>query len=314
MNGTINGFRRFGEVCVCRPDVPSCSDTPGGIERVARLLWERSADYVKSWDDDRSTRRMRSGEIMDIARIKSSTYENVTVDCPLCEEEVTLNRASDLNTLMPISGRRTSCPRCEGEFWLNGDTAAEKHEAIIFDCHDLLKNKKYMSCIVNVCQAYEMFFSLYLRVNLVYVPFGSARGDCYASSDRLNELLQELSRVTAARTFVQMRGIFLSLAINPNRPSDLDESEALINALRDYRCPKDAELESWPKMQISRFLMRVKRTRINELRNKVVHKHGYRPKRDEAERALKEARSVLFPLTNWFDLHDNINWYLKSQQ
>ena len=37
---------------------------------------------------------------------------------------------------------------------------------------------------------------------------------------------------------------------------------------------------------------------------------GYRPKRDEAENALQEARSILFPLTWRLNLHDDVNLYL----
>ena len=251
---------------------------------------------------------------MHIARIKLSGYENVVVDCPLCNRELILNRVSDLNTLRPISGTRASCPRCGGEFWLNSDTSNERHEAIILDCHDLLRAKKYMNCILNVCQAYEMFFSLYLRVNLLYVPFGSERRKSGDSLDKLNYLFRNLSAVTEKLTFAPMRDVFLHLVINPNRSSNLDESEALINALPNYACPEEAELENWPDKQISGLLIRIRRTQIHKLRNKVVHKEGYRPMNSEAEGALREARAVLFPLTARLDLHDDINWYVQGEQ
>ncbi|MDE0372200.1 MAG: hypothetical protein OXI73_06620, partial [Rhodospirillales bacterium] len=95
-----------------------------------------------------------------------------------------------------------------------------------------------------------------------------------------------------------------------NRPADLDESESLIDTLRDRGCPKDTELANWPDKKMARLLVGVKQTKINELRNKVVHKDGYRPRKVEAEAAVKEARSILFPLTSRLDLHDDINSYL----
>jgi len=59
--------------------------------------------------------------------------------------------------------------------------------------------------------------------------------------------------------------------------------------------------------------MMLKETGISALRNKVVHKSGYRPTRDEAEQAHEEAQSILFPLTWLLDLHDEINWYMMRQ-
>lgn len=248
------------------------------------------------------------------SRIKLSGYENVVVGCSLCKRELVFNRASDLNTVEPIGGARVSCFECEGEFWINGDTVNERHETIIFDCHDLLNGKRYMNCIPNICQAYEMFFGLYLRVNLVYVPFGSGRSKGDASLDKVNDLFLSLSEATKELTFRQMRDIFLRLAISPNSPADLDGSEAAINVLQNHKCPKDTELENWPDKQMSLLLMKVKRTRIIELRNKVVHEDGYRPKKEEAEGALKEARSVVFPLTARLELRDDINSYLLPRQ
>ena len=61
--------------------------------------------------------------------------------------------------------------------------------------------------------------------------------------------------------------------------------------------------------KVANFLINLKKTRVNILRNDVVHKIGYRPTRDEAENAVEEARSSLFPLTNCLDLHDDVNWY-----
>ncbi|MCY4002147.1 MAG: hypothetical protein OXF33_00335 [Rhodospirillales bacterium] len=246
--------------------------------------------------------------------IKSSGYENVIVDCPLCERELIFNRVSDLNTTEPIGGTRVSCSKCKGDFWISGDTINERHETIIFDCYDLLRTKRYMNCILNICQAYEMFFSLYLRVSLVYVPFGSGRSKGDASPDKVNDLFLSLSEATKELTFWRMRDIFLRLAISPNSPADLAGSEAAINVLQNHKCPKDAELENWPDKQISLLLMKVKRTQINVLRNKVVHKDGYRPKKEEAEAAVREARSILFPLTYRLDLHDDINSYLQPRQ
>ena len=246
--------------------------------------------------------------------IKSSGYENIVVDCPLCNHEFVLNRATDLDTFEPISGTDVFCQKCGKGFWINGDSVNERHEAMIFDCHDLLKTKRYMNCILNVCQAYEMFFSLYLRVNILYIPFGKNIGQKRNSLDQFNQLYMQLSDETEKFGFAKMRDVFLRLAVQRDRPSGLDEAQGYIGALSKYSRPKDREIEFLPDKGIAALLIHIKQTRINELRNDVVHKRAYRPKRVEAEDAVAEARAVLFPLTFRLNLHDDLNWYFSGDR
>ena len=248
------------------------------------------------------------------AKIKYSDYENIVVDCPRCGHELVFNRASDLCTFEPIFGANVSCFDCKGGFWLNGDSVNERHEAIIYSCHDLLEAKRYMNCILNVCQAYEMFFSLYLRVKLLYVPFGANSNRGSKALAKMNQLSRELSRKTKKFTFWKMRNLFLYLAIDSIPSSNLGESETYIDALANSNPPEDAELNSLVDRKLAHFLVRIRRTNIHELRNEVVHKEGYRPTRTEAEDALGEALSVLLPLTWQFDVHDDVNWYCKGSR
>ena len=92
---------------------------------------------------------------------KVSEYENIVVDmsCPMCNDEISFNRASDLQTFEPVAGANVSCYRCSGEFWINGDSINERHNALLFDCNEHLFAKRYMNCILNVSQAYEMFLA-----------------------------------------------------------------------------------------------------------------------------------------------------------
>ena len=247
-------------------------------------------------------------ETKPTAKAKSTGYENIEVDCPLCGQECIFNRASDLCTLEPIAGIDVVCEKCKIGFWLTGDTVNERHEMLIFDCHDLLKRKRYISCILNLCQAYEMFFSLYLRVTLLYKPFGSNSDWDSADLCHLNQLFQILEQKIKPFGFEKMRGCFLRLIIDSNPPSTLDEARNYMQKL-DPRPPKDVELKSVTDTALVSLLIRIKEVAIHELRNKVVHKVGYHPKRDEAEKALQEARSILFPLTWRLNLHDDVNLY-----
>ena len=247
---------------------------------------------------------------MPTASPKYAGYENMIVDCPLCDCELVFNRASDLCTFTPISGTNVSCFECEESFWLNGDSADERHETILFDCYDLLKSKRYMNCILNVCQAYEMFFGLYLRVELIYKPFFHSSDEETASLDRLNDLYRRLEKTTEKYAFQDMRDLFLERVTDSVSPGNLDEAEGIIISIcKRKKVPRDHKIESVRDTKLSELLIIVEKTEINVLRNKVVHKSGYRPTRDEAEQAHEEAESILFPLTWLLDLHDEINWY-----
>ncbi len=241
------------------------------------------------------------------ARIKDSGYENVIVDCPGCQHELVFNRASDLGTLKPISGKAVSCEQCNRQFWLNGDHISERHETLLFDCHDLLGRKRYMHCVINICQAYEMFFSLYLRVNLLYKPFALQYREIRNSIAILSQLSILLEKRTEKFTFNCWKAIFLRHMITSAAPKSLDDAREVIKSIDRPTLVKDKEITSSFQGALGMHLQTVKNTKVNNLRNKVVHKSGYRPTSETAEKMLQEARSILFPLTHILDLHDDIN-------
>ncbi|MSO19043.1 MAG: hypothetical protein EXQ56_01035 [Acidobacteria bacterium] len=116
-------------------------------------------------------------------------------------------------------------------------------------------------------------------------------------------------------TFVRMRALFLRQLLSGISPKSLLEAESAIAALGNrLREPTPEELEAHPDKQLVALLKSVKEIKINNLRNQVVHKHAYRPTRYEAEAALEESRSVLFPLGHRLHLHDEINWYVSLKK
>ena len=181
---------------------------------------------------------------------------------------------------------------------------------LIYDCHELLQRKRYMYCIINLCQAYEMFFSLFLRVKLLYEPFGHSLNRGSNTLKFMNELRHDLETKIGRFTFEKMRSVFLRLVIESNPPATLHEAGKYISELSPM-LPKDSEVKSVTDRSLVDYLMRVKGTHINKLRNKVVHKAGYRPTREEAEKELQEAGSVLFPLTRRLNLRDDVNLYMR---
>ncbi len=247
-----------------------------------------------------------------IARIKKASYENIVAKCPWCGKMNIFNRASDLGTFEPISGRCVSCQSddCGKSFRIIGDRVNCKHEMLIIDCYELLEKKHYMNCILNLSLAYEMFFSLFMRVMLVYKPFVF---ETNRDIHQLNQLMNMLRKKLNNYAFDKMRNLFLNQIISGSQPANLLEAEREIKSLDErLNTPKDLEIDGIIDRQLVAVLKAIKKTAINRIRNRVIHKEAYRPTRKEAERAIEETRSLLFPLTDYFDLHDDINWYMRK--
>jgi hypothetical protein len=255
-----------------------------------------------------------------IANKKRTSYENFIAECPWCGEENIFNRASDLQTFEPIAGHDVSCQSvdCDKPFRIVGDSVNSPHEMLIYDCYELVEQKNYMNCILILTQAYEVFFSLFFRVELLDQPFGTDLDQPFGTDlDQeladLNRLSEELHDKIKEHTFTRMRALFLQHMVTGHSPENLAEAAAVVAALPDRPGdPKDAAIESLGDAKLVFLLKALKATSIHTLRNRIVHKQAYRPNRKEVEVALKEARSILFPLTSHLRLYDDINWYMRK--
>jgi hypothetical protein len=247
-----------------------------------------------------------------IAKNRRTSYENFVAQCPCCGKDCIFNRASDLHTFEPIAGLDVSCQSndCRKPFRIVCDSVNSAHEMLIFDCYELIENKHYMACILSLAQAYEVFFSLFFRVELLYKPFSSDPDQHIAA---LNQLSKELQKRIEKHAFAPMRRLFLSHIVTSRSPKTLAEASGLVSALPDHpEDPKDTAIESLGNAKLVSLLKALKGTNIHKLRNQIVHKSAYRPTRDEVDEALRETRSILFPLTSQLQLHDEINWYTKA--
>lgn len=114
-----------------------------------------------------------------------------------------------------------------------------------------------------------------------------------------------------------MRKLFLYLATNQIASRSLSKSEILIKSFpkQPFRIKDceiditDYEIDAVRNTKLRALLKDLEGVRINGLRNKVVHKQAYRPHRNEVKCALRETRRVLFSLSSYLKLHDDINWY-----
>jgi hypothetical protein len=247
-----------------------------------------------------------------LASKKRTSYENFVAECPHCGRESIFNRASDLHTFEPIAGRDVSCLNvpCGKPFRIVGDSVNNRHEMLIYDCSELVERKHYMNCILSLAQAYEVFLSLFFRVELLYKPFGA---DPNLDLTEMNRLDEELQKKTKEHTFLRMRALFLRHMVTGRSPKNLSESAGVIAALPDRPGePEDAAIKGLSDAKLVLLLMALKATKINTLRNRIVHKQAYRVTREEAESALRETRSILLPLSHRLQLYDDINWYMKS--
>lgn len=244
------------------------------------------------------------------ARRRRTSYENFTAECPWCGGENVFNRVSDLREVTPIAFRTVAClnPECGKQFNINGDTVNPAYQMLLLDCHELLDLKHYMNCVLSVAQAYEVFFSLFLRVELLYRPFGK---DTDQDIDHLNQLLQVLADRIKTHAFAKMRALFLWQLAHGVSPSNLASAEVSISNLpTNPNDPSDPEIEALGDPECARLCILVKNSTIGTTRNLVVHKQAYRPTRAEAEEAIEQGTTILFPLGHLLDLKDDVNWYM----
>jgi len=254
------------------------------IEERAYALWDRDGrpdgKRLEHWLCAET--QIISSSLYSIPR---TTYENFSVKCPWCYKESIFNRRSDRQTGEPVAGLTVAClnAECGRSFWIANDSVNNAHEMLILDVPELYERKHYMNCIINLAQAYEVFFSLYLRVNLLYKPFG---GDSHRDIDMFNRLDEALYNEIKKYGFVDMRALFLWHIVTGSPLSrNLTEAEAVLSAFPKPKIPSDAAIKAMTDTNLIPFVEVVKKSKINEMRNLVVHKRAYRPSREEVDLA-----------------------------
>jgi hypothetical protein len=228
---------------------------------------------------------------------KCISYENFEARCPICGYWNIFNRATDFGDFKLISFKTVSClnSECLQQFNINGDLASPDYQMFIMQCCTLKEKKQYMLCIIVLSQAFEIFFSSYLLKTLVLEPLKKdpaplMPSNYHALADALYEQIKRLA-------FQKLRNVFLNITIKMLAPSSISEAMATIRSIPDMYCDSsDCAIDAYPLDGISALLHSVKRSRIAELRNRVVHKEGYRPRLDEVETAMEEACKLIFGL------------------
>lgn len=241
-----------------------------------------------------------------------SDYENVYAVCPGCGREVIFNRVSDLKTTERIFGLDIDClfPECGTQFRIVGDSINESYEMMLFHGGQLFNQKRYMQCVMQTCQAYEMFFNLHIYAELVCRPWSSVKNTISLAA--LNKRSNDLHKAIKKFSFQDMRNLSLLVAIkaDQSRPFDASSAAEFIQSIRAWpQKPTVADVGNIPGRGIAEHFLRIKRSTINIERNKVAHKRAYRPNRECAEMLLVEARETLFPLAYALKIKSNIAHY-----
>lgn len=199
---------------------------------------------------------------MDI-EIKTAGYENIYFDCPFCHYENVLNRVSDLDGSNAIARLDSVlCEKCKGSFSIICDRVTfAKYRWFIDELEIFKKKKMYRTYVLNLCQGMEMFFYQAI-INKNFDRNPNFRDNGHIIPEKYNNEIKEYNSKTKKWTFNQMRSEFLETF-----------KEERNNYIPQGRKPKEDRRDECFGL--------IEKTKINELRNKVVHKHAYRPSLEE---------------------------------
>lgn len=236
---------------------------------------------------------------MNLVRL-TAHYERVRFNCPKCQREVILSRVGDLRRTDAIGGEDVRCNHsdCGVPVRIVGDCINPPYQMLIFDCDDFWKEKRYISCVLNICQAYEMFFSHFLKIELLFRPF-----ERDPNRRAFDALYAELGKTLGTLTYLALRNAFLNRALVAREIGSLSTAEQEIHALGSMcGTPSNAVIAACPDAELRAILRDIKRTDVNAQRNRVVHQEGYRPSPDEVRHYLEEAHKILFVLPGMLEL------------
>jgi hypothetical protein len=230
---------------------------------------------------------------------KHATYENFEARCPICGYWNIFNRATEFADFGPICFKTVEClnSSCEQQFNINGDIISPSWQEFIMQCYTFKEEKRYMLCIVTLAQAFELFFSHFLYKTLVDEPL--KKDPEPVTAENYNALSDALYGRVEKLAYRKLRNVFLNVAIQGMTPMTVGEAMEIIQRIPGMCCdPSDNTLNTYPDVDTGSLLHGVKASNIASLRNRVVHKEGFRPCLDDVESALSDTRMLIFGLAS----------------
>ncbi len=223
-------------------------------------------------------------------------YENFIAECPYCSNRNIFNRASDLKTFRPISCRRVQCAACKRKFHVKSDAVSEKHAYLIYDCSELLRQKRYMYCIINLSTACEAFFVKGIETKLLWEPWRKRVFN--RDTEVFNRCARKLERKIKTYCYSQLLNVFLDVFVPLRSFQSVESIERYLDQMGNAAAknPKNKEIRNYPDHKTRELLLQLKGLTVNRMRNQVAHKYAFRPTRQDAEKHLEEVRFVLLSL------------------
>lgn len=243
------------------------------------------------------------------SRIKTAGYENIYIDCPYCKKENIINRISDLPDNLPVSGRYIVCEHCNTQFWTSGDRVSNGIWHWLIDELPIFKERKeYRAYILNLCQGCECFFQQAIVNKLVDRNTDVIDEEGHIDTEKWNNLRKDLDEekicVLYGKSGEKLKTKFKKASLNHLRKIFLYQFQVE----KDSYIPKRTKLKEDKR---DKCFSCIEETKINEIRNKVVHKQAYCPTKTEIESFEKLVKS-LYWLSLYLDVNESF-FMIKNQ-
>jgi len=206
------------------------------------------------------------------------------------------------------------CDACGHDFWITCDTLNTAYQFLIDDAKEHFHLKRYMPAIASLAQAWEVFFAEYAWGRYVYAPFFA--GDPYSQDiDELHSLSRQLASATRRFAFVAMRNLLINTVARSIQPTSVEQATSAISRIALEKLDSDAPQSLYAEvqeLQIREALEQLRDVTVNELRNHVIQKHAYRPRRAEVEPCLREEVRVLYRLKHRLNVMDFTEYQMSA--
>lgn len=236
------------------------------------------------------------------------TYENFEAECPHCSYWNIFNRVVDLEGASNIAFRKVVCLNslCKCDFAINGDSADVPYAKVFLDAYGLMAVKRYGDAVLNIARAYEMFFAHALFEILVWKPFMANRrrrdvNNFYGAGD-VNPVVGQLQATLATWSYWRMRNAFVSVALIGSVDTLAAGNAIVLELLERSKRIDMAGIDALQDGVLQDLLRMLVQSAAPTLRNKVIHKSGYRPTVKEAEQVFEEARHIIWTLASRLDV------------
>jgi hypothetical protein len=243
-----------------------------------------------------------------------TNYENYNAVCPICSFRNIYNRASDLRTFEVIEFMTVKCFDCNNFFNIAYDLINPVYEYLIFDCHELKVQKRYMYCILNLSQAIEVFLSYCIEVRLVLQP---DKDRIILTAKGFDEISAQFQKAIKGCAFQDLKNILINLFLEDAFVSEISIRN-FITKLED-RCSrdnpkkrerKDQEIRDHLALDLANLFIKLKNLQVIPIRNRIVHKDAYRPTLAEVESCQREVEEVVRGLVKNLEIKDESHFLI----